>query len=88
MAGLVTTGLLAFIAAWKRVPVRLTFTSSNETPDGAEWPSRCCRAPASMKSPGARSWPPRSFVTVPLVGLVLVFQRMIVQGLTAGGVKG
>ncbi|TGR73035.1 carbohydrate ABC transporter permease, partial [Mesorhizobium sp. M2D.F.Ca.ET.223.01.1.1] len=27
-------------------------------------------------------------VTVPLVALVLIFQRRIVSGLTAGGVKG
>jgi multiple sugar transport system permease protein len=29
-----------------------------------------------------------TIVTVPLVILVLVFQRQIVSGLTAGGVKG
>ena len=28
------------------------------------------------------------FVTVPLIVLVLIFQRKIVAGLTAGGVKG
>jgi trehalose/maltose transport system permease protein len=38
---LVTTGLLAFIAAWPS-------------------PSRCCRAPASSRFRGARSWRPRS----------------------------
>ena len=38
-------------------------------------------------SRSARRWPPGVMVTIPLVIVVLLFQRRIVAGLTAGGVK-
>jgi trehalose/maltose transport system permease protein len=84
---LVTTGLLAFIAAWNEFLFALTFTVSNET--------RTVPVAIALLSGGSQYEIPWGIimaasviVTVPLVALVLIFQRKIVSGLTAGGVKG
>jgi len=84
---LVTTGLLAFIGAWNEFLFALTFTSSNDT--------RTVPVAIALLSGGSQFEIPWGaimaasvIVTVPLVVLVLVFQRKIVSGLTAGGVKG
>lgn len=84
---LVTTGLLAFIGAWNEFLFALTFTSSNMT--------RTVPVAIALLSGGSQYEIPWGaimaasvIVTVPLVVLVLIFQRKIVSGLTAGGVKG
>jgi trehalose/maltose transport system permease protein len=84
---LVTTGLLAFIGAWNEFLFALTFTSSTET--------RTVPVAIGMLSGASQYETPWGIimaasvlVTVPIVILVLVFQRKIVAGLTAGGVKG
>ncbi|GLQ08426.1 trehalose/maltose ABC transporter permease [Devosia yakushimensis] len=84
---LVTTGLLAFIGAWNEFLFALTFTSSNNT--------RTVPVAIALLSGGSQYETPWGLimaasviVTVPLVILVLIFQRKIVSGLTAGGVKG
>lgn len=84
---LVTTGLLAFIGAWNEFLFALTFTSSNDT--------RTVPVAIALLSGGSQYEVPWGIimaasviVTVPLVILVLIFQRKIVSGLTAGGVKG
>jgi trehalose/maltose transport system permease protein len=84
---LVTTGLLAFISAWNEFLFALTFTSNNAT--------RTVPVAIGLLSGGSRFEIPWGLimaasviVTVPLVILVLIFQRKIVSGLTAGGVKG
>tara|TARA_R110002020_G_scaffold106379_7_gene247700 strand:- start:2633 stop:3478 length:846 start_codon:yes stop_codon:yes gene_type:complete len=84
---LVTTGLLAFIGAWNEFLFALTFTSSNDT--------RTVPVAIALLSGGSQYETPWGLimaasviVTVPLVFLVLLFQRKIVSGLTAGGVKG
>nr|QIQ10657.1 Trehalose transport system permease protein SugB [uncultured bacterium] len=84
---MVTTGLLAFIGAWNEFLFALTFTSSNDT--------RTVPVAIALLSGGSQYEIPWGnimaasvIVTVPLVALVLVFQRKIVSGLTAGGVKG
>ncbi len=84
---LVTTGLLAFIAAWNEFLFALTFTSSNATrtvPVAIALLSGATQYEIPWGSIMAAS----VIVTVPLVTLVLIFQRKIVAGLTAGGVKG
>ena len=84
---LVTTGLLAFIAAWNEFLFALTFTSSNATRTVT-----VAIALLSGNTPHEIPWGPimaaSVIVTVPLVVLVLIFQRKIISGLTAGGVKG
>jgi len=84
---LVTTGLLAFIGAWNEFLFALTFTSSETT--------RTVPVAIAMLSGASQQeipWGPimaaSVIVTVPLIVLVLIFQRKIVAGLTAGGVKG
>jgi trehalose/maltose transport system permease protein len=84
---LVTTGLLAFIAAWNEFLFALTFTSSNLT-------RTVPVAIALLSGAGEHEVPwglimaASVIVTVPLIILVLIFQKKIVAGLTAGGVKG
>lgn len=84
---LVTTGLLAFIAAWNEFLFALTFTLTNEM-------RTVPVAIALISGAGQYELPwgvimaASVIVTVPLVGLVLIFQRRIVSGLTAGAVKG
>ena len=84
---LVTTGLLAFIGAWNEFLFALTFTSSNET--------RTVPVAIGMLSGASQHETPWGIimaasvlVTVPIIIMVLIFQRKIVAGLTAGGVKG
>jgi trehalose/maltose transport system permease protein len=84
---LVTTGLLAFIAAWNEFLFALTFLSSNTT--------RTVTVAIALLSGNSQYEVPWGvimaasvMVTVPLVVLVLIFQRKIISGLTAGGVKG
>jgi trehalose/maltose transport system permease protein len=84
---LVTTGLLAFIGAWNEFLFALTFTVSNDT--------RTVPVAIALLSGGSQFEIPWGaimaasvIVTVPLVVLVLIFQRKIISGLTAGGVKG
>jgi trehalose/maltose transport system permease protein len=83
----VTTGLLAFIAAWNEFLFALTFTLTNEQ-------RTVPVAIALMSGSSAYELPwgvimaASVIVTLPVIGLVLVFQRKIVAGLTAGAVKG
>jgi len=84
---LVTTGLLAFIAAWNEFLFALTFTLSNEM--------RTVPVAIALLTGGSQYELPWGnimaasvIVTVPLVVLVLIFQRRIVSGLTQGAVKG
>jgi trehalose/maltose transport system permease protein len=84
---LVTTGLLAFIAAWNEFLFALTFTLTNEmrtVPVGIALMSGA----SAHELPWGNIMAASVIVTLPLVGLVLVFQRRIVSGLTAGAVKG
>jgi len=84
---LVTTGLLAFIQAWNEFLFALTFTISQD--------QRTVPVAIALLSGASAQeipWGPimaaSVTVTVPLIILVLIFQRKIVAGLTAGGVKG
>jgi trehalose/maltose transport system permease protein len=85
---LVTTGLLAFIAAWNEYLLALTFTTVN--PGAQTVPVVIAQFSGSIprEEPVAEVMAAAVVVTIPLVVLVLVFQRRIVEGLTAGAVKG
>ncbi|HVG47764.1 MAG TPA: carbohydrate ABC transporter permease, partial [Rubellimicrobium sp.] len=84
---LVTTGLLAFIGAWNEFLFALTFTvdTSRRTVPVA---IALLSGASSQEIPWGPIMAASVIVTVPLIVLVLVFQRKIVAGLTAGGVKG
>jgi trehalose/maltose transport system permease protein len=83
----VATGLLAFIAAWNEFLFALTFTLS---PEQRTVPVAIAliSAPSAFELPWGGIMAASVVVTLPLVALVLVFQRRIVSGLTQGAVKG
>jgi trehalose/maltose transport system permease protein len=84
---LVTTGLLAFIAAWNEYLFALTFTLVNKSAQ---------TVPVAIANfggygyeiPVADKIAATVIVTIPVLVLVLIFQRRIIEGLTAGAVKG
>ena len=81
---LVTTGLLAFIAAWNEFMFALAFTSNIEhqtIPVGIANFTNLYYVPWGDIAAAS------VVVTVPLILLVLVFQRHIIEGLTQGAVK-
>ncbi|MGV1792973.1 carbohydrate ABC transporter permease [Rhizobium sp. A37_96] len=83
---LASTGLLAFIASWNEFLFALTFTLSDTVrtvPVGLALISGSSRFELPFGTIMAAS----VIVTVPLILLVLIFQRRIVSGLTAGAVK-
>jgi len=84
---LATTGLLAFIAAWNEFLFALTFTLSSEMRTVPVAIALISGA-SSFELPWGNIMAASVIVTVPLIVLVLIFQRMIVSGLTAGAVKG
>ena len=88
MPALVTTGLLAFITAWNEYLFALTFTAFDRTAQTvpvaiAQFSGRIAR-----QEPFGEVMAAAIIVTVPLIILVLIFQARIVDGLTAGAVKG
>jgi multiple sugar transport system permease protein len=85
--GLVTAGLLSFVWAWNEFLLAITLTSS---PSARPVPPALAFFTGSVKFevPLGTITAATVVITVPLVILVLVFQRRIVAGLTAGGVKG
>jgi trehalose/maltose transport system permease protein len=84
---LVTTGLLAFIGAWNEFLFALTFSIDNSTRTVPVAIALLSGA-SQQEIPWGTIMAASVLVTVPLVVLVLIFQRKIVAGLTAGGVKG
>ncbi|MER8992151.1 carbohydrate ABC transporter permease [Mesorhizobium sp. M0074] len=84
---LATTGLLAFIGAWNEFLFALTFTSSNEQRT-VPVAIALLSGSSQFEIPWGNIMAASVIVTVPLVVLVLIFQRKIISGLTAGGVKG
>jgi trehalose/maltose transport system permease protein len=84
---LATTGLLAFIAAWNEFLFALTFTLSSEMRTVPVAIALISGASA-YELPWGNIMAASVVVTVPLIILVLIFQRQIVSGLTAGAVKG
>jgi trehalose/maltose transport system permease protein len=87
--GLVTTGLLAFIAAWNEFLYALSFT---QTPDQRTIPVAIFTFSPQMgggyEIPWGQMMAATVIVTIPLIVLTLIFQRRILAGLTAGAVKG
>ena len=84
---IVTTGLLAFIAAWNEFLFALTFTLTG-TQRTVPVAIALISGASQYELPWGQIMAASVVVTVPLVVLVLVFQRRIVAGLTAGALKG
>lgn len=85
--GVVTAGLLVFIFAWNEFLFAITLTS---TPERRPVPAAIAFFTGSQQFevPLGTISAASVIVTVPLIALVLIFQRRIVAGLTAGAVKG
>ena len=85
--GLVTAGLLTFIFVWNEFLFAITLTS---TPDRRPVPAAIAFFTGSQQFeiPLGTISAASVVVTIPLILLVLFFQRRIVAGLTAGAVKG
>jgi multiple sugar transport system permease protein len=87
LPALVTTGILTFIAAWNEFIFALTFITE-ETMKTIPVASAQLGSTSVFEIPYGPIAAATVVGTIPLVILVLLFQRQIVQGLTAGAVKG
>src|SRR5919204_6268746 len=83
--GLVTAALLIFIGAWNEFLFAFTFTSK---PDTMTIPVAIYDFNGVHEIPWGEISAGSEMVTLPIIALVLIFQRRIVQGLTAGSLKG
>ena len=83
--GLAATGLLVFIFAWNEFLYALTFTATERS---RTVPVGIALFPGLHEVPWGEIAAASLIVTLPVLVLVLVFQRRIVEGLTAGAVKG
>ena len=85
LPAIAVTALFSFLAAWNEFLLALTFNTSNDMytlPVGL----------ASMISSTGQSWGDFAaaslLVSLPVVVLFILFQRFLIEGLSAGGVKG
>lgn len=85
---LVTTGLLAFVSSWNEYLFALNFTITNPAAQTVPVAIAQFSGVESLQEPIAEIMAAAMIVTIPLVVLVLIFQNRIVEGLTAGAVKG
>lgn len=84
--GVFTTAILAFIASWNEFIIALSVTTKREMRTAPVITS-LFTGQYGYDQPFGTQMAAGVVVTVPLVLLVLFFQRRIVAGLTAGGVK-
>jgi multiple sugar transport system permease protein len=85
--GLATAGILTFIGAWNEFLLAVTLTSSSKArtvPAAIAFFTGATEHEVAYGSISAAS----VVISVPLILLVLFFQKRIVAGLTAGAVKG
>jgi multiple sugar transport system permease protein len=87
LPALVTTGILTFIAAWNEFIFALTFIT-RESMKTIPVATAQLSGASVFEIPYGPIAAATVLGTLPLVVLVLLFQRKIVQGLTAGAVKG
>jgi multiple sugar transport system permease protein len=83
--GVFTTAILIFIHAWNEFLFALSFMSKDTM---RTVPVAIAMFPGEHDLPWGDIAAASVVVTVPLIIMVLVFQRRIIAGLTAGGVKG
>ena len=87
VAGAGDDGLLAFIARVERVPVR-AHLHAVERQRTVPVAIALITGASQYELPWGNIMAASVIVTLPLIVLVLIFQRKIVSGLTAGAVKG
>lgn len=84
--GVFTTAIITFIAVWNEFMIALTFGQSKDMNTATVAISKFTGA-TGFDTPYGTIMAAGVIVTVPLLIAVLIFQRRIVEGLTAGGVK-
>jgi trehalose/maltose transport system permease protein len=84
---LITTGLLAFIAAWNEFLFALTFSVTNQSKTVPVAIALMTGA-SEHEVPWGMIMAASVMVTIPVVVLAMICQKRIVSGLTAGAVKG
>jgi multiple sugar transport system permease protein len=83
--GVFTTAILVFIHAWNEFLFALSFMTADKM---RTVPVGIAMFPGEHDVPWGDIAAASVVVTVPLIILVLIFQRRIIAGLTSGGVKG
>jgi trehalose/maltose transport system permease protein len=83
--GLVTTAILTFLYSWNEFLFALSFTLG---PERYTVPVAIALFRGQYQVPWGQILAAAAVATAPVAAIVLVFQRRIVQGLTAGAVKG
>ncbi len=85
--GVFTAAILAFFFAWNDFVFAISLTSTN---DARPVPAALAffTGESQFQRPAAAISAAAVIVTIPVIVLVLLFQRRIVSGLTAGAVKG
>ncbi|GAA3458264.1 MULTISPECIES: carbohydrate ABC transporter permease [Saccharothrix] len=84
--GVFTTAIITFIAAWNEFIIALSMVNDSSMQTATVAISRFTGA-YGFDQPFGTQMAAGVVVTVPLVVMVLLFQRRIIAGLTAGGVK-
>lgn len=80
-----TLSILVFIFSWNGFLFALTFTSTQAS---RTIPVAIALFPCLHEIPWGDIAAASMVVTIPLIILVLAFQRRIIEGLTAGAIKG
>ncbi len=83
--GIFATAILVFIFSWNEFLYALTFTS---TEDSRTIPVAIALFPGIHEIPWGEIAAASVIVTIPLLVLIFAFQKKIIEGLTAGAVKG
>lgn len=84
--GVFTTAIITFIAAWNEFLIALSMVNKTQMQTATVAISKFTGA-YQFDQPFGTQMAAGVVVTVPLVVVVLIFQRRIIAGLTAGGVK-
>ncbi|MCF1598041.1 carbohydrate ABC transporter permease [Streptomyces muensis] len=84
--GIFTTAIITFIAAWNEFLIALSMTNRPDMQTAPVAISKFTGA-TTYETPFGSQMAAGVLVTVPLVVMVLLFQRRIVAGLTAGAAK-
>ena len=83
--GIFTAAILIFIFAWNEFLFALTFTVTERS---RTIPVGIALFPGMHEVPWGEIAAASVIVTIPLIAVVLLFQRRIVSGLTAGAIRG
>jgi multiple sugar transport system permease protein len=86
--GVFTAAILLFIQAWNEFLFARTFMSQPQRLTATVAIAQFEGADAAAQYPWGQITAASIVITLPLVVLVLLFQRRIISGLTAGAVKG